>query len=714
METFRELNFDTIMKTIAHILFLIPLLSFSQKQANIWYFGNKAGIDFNQVPPDTLSNGQMSSDEGCAVISTKDSGQLLFYSNGQQVWNKNHQIMPNGNGLYGSSTTTQSAIFVEDPADDSMYYIFTVDYQAGIGGFGSQHSGGMTYSVIDMKLDSARGDIVYSKKNIQLVAPTSEKVTAVTHANGCFTWIITHKWDSDTFYAYLLTDTGLSAAIKSRCGPVIQGSSTNTLGYLKASPNGSKLAFTNLLSVILYDFDKYTGQVSNYVDLTYSSVLTYGLSFSPDSKKLYAANKNFSVNTADYIYQYDLEASSIRNSRTLIGSSSFYNSFGALQLAPDGKIYATKKGESSLGIINFPDSLGLSCNYIDTGFFIGANKATSGLPNFNESIFDTSVYPYEVVADFIFSNTCVGFATQFTDSSTGTPTKWQWDFGDPHDTVMAYAANPTHIYDSVGTYTVRMIVSGGCDYTDTIEKQISIVETNDISLSNDTAICKEDSLILNASGGSKYLWSPLESLSCGNCADPIASPDSTTEYIVYIETLEGCYFTDTVIITVLEISPNILPGDTVIEPGQSIQLLASGGEAYEWSPSEGLSDIFVPDPITSPEHSITYSVMIIDSNNCQATLYINIDINEVILEIPSCFSPNGDGLNDYLSIFYKNIDQLNYFKIYNKWGNLVLQTDDLNFIWDGTEEEVGFYKYYVSVLSKGEEIANTGEIILIR
>jgi hypothetical protein len=83
--------------------FLILFLSinlYSQKESNIWYFGEFAGLDFSNGAPLALTDGQIDTAEGCATISDAN-GQLLFYTDGKKVWNKNHQVMPNGTGLMG-------------------------------------------------------------------------------------------------------------------------------------------------------------------------------------------------------------------------------------------------------------------------------------------------------------------------------------------------------------------------------------------------------------------------------------------------------------------------------------------------------------------------------------------------------------------------------------------------------------------------------------
>jgi hypothetical protein len=128
-------------KSFVNTVFLLVILllcfskiAFSQKEGNIWYFGGKAGISFNSGSPVALTNSAMFQYDGCATISDSN-GNLLFYSNGVDVWNKNHTIMDNGNGLLGGYASTQSCVAVKKPKSDSIYYLFTVDDVAGPNGF---------------------------------------------------------------------------------------------------------------------------------------------------------------------------------------------------------------------------------------------------------------------------------------------------------------------------------------------------------------------------------------------------------------------------------------------------------------------------------------------------------------------------------------------------------------------------------------------------
>src|SRR5262245_40286912 len=115
------------------LLIFMSAYSHSQSYANWWYFGQNAGVTFQTGNPVAASGGQINTVEGTAAISDA-AGNRLFYTEGVTVWNRNHIPMPNGNGLMGNASSTQSAVIVQKPGSTNIYYIFTVDAQAGTNG----------------------------------------------------------------------------------------------------------------------------------------------------------------------------------------------------------------------------------------------------------------------------------------------------------------------------------------------------------------------------------------------------------------------------------------------------------------------------------------------------------------------------------------------------------------------------------------------------
>ncbi len=388
------------------LTFLGSILCFGQKEASNWYFGDNAGIRFNANGTVTeLTNGQLSTIEGCTTISDAN-GNLLFYTDGLTVYNKNHNIMSNGVGLFGDPSSTQSAIVVPKPLDSTIYYIFTVDTAVS----NTDPDYGFNYSIVDLSLDSGLGAV--TTKNSNLLQDSSEKVTAVV--KDCISqsiWVITFAPNgatgyNNTFYAYEVSSTGLNTTPVATTFPTLKEDSR---GYLKLSPDGTKLVCANATSgLYIYDFDKTTGFISNETPISINFSLngskpqiSYGVEFSQNSQLLYVTTyypttqNEGNTPAAQYgaLLQYDLTSANISNSEVVIDHRITYR--GGLQLGPNGKIYRTMnstyiQGSPYLSVINAPNNIGTACNYTNNSFPL-SNNARQGLPPFITSFFSEKI-----------------------------------------------------------------------------------------------------------------------------------------------------------------------------------------------------------------------------------------------------------------------------------------------------------------------------------
>lgn len=373
------------MKKIFFILISFSILSsyaqHDKNNANIWYFGNKAGIDFNFGNPIAKTDGQLITQEGVATVC-KHNGDLLFYTDGRTVWDKNHTPMPNGNNsLNGHYSSTQSAIIVPNFADTTEYYIFTTDELAG--------SNGLSYSIVDISLSgngsssNPMGDILPNYKNIQLISPVTEKLTAVLKPNLIEYWVIAHGWNNNFFYAYEVTINGINPnPIVTSIGNIHTGGSNNinSVGYMKASPEGNKLALVNrnINSIDIYDFNHTTGVVSNEVSINMGTSLLYGLEYSANNNYLYIGGRA-------ELFRYNFTTSILEN--VAIDDLSIFNntnaSIRALQIGPNGKIYVSVRESKYLSVISEPDSINaiLTINGINLDTDNQNRYAQFGLPN---------------------------------------------------------------------------------------------------------------------------------------------------------------------------------------------------------------------------------------------------------------------------------------------------------------------------------------------
>ncbi|SHI71117.1 T9SS type B sorting domain-containing protein [Flavobacterium terrae] len=418
-------------------LFFTSALAFSQQEASIWYFGRNAGVKFNNNGSITaLLDGQLNTSEGCASLADSN-GNLLFYTDGSTIWNKNHQIMSNGSGLMGNWSTTQSATIVQKPGSVNLFYIFTLDSYAGVNGF--------RYSIIDMNQDGALGAVT-NDKNILIYTPSNEKISVVKHANGTDFWIVTHGWNNNSFYSYLLTSSGLNTTpIISNVGSSTGGVTDNAWGYMKISPNGSKLAISNtLMNLELFDFNINTGQLSN--PQTIFGQYTYGVEFSPNSEILYATIPYDNVNS---ILQFDLNSPNISSSVQVVSNTPFGVIPSGIQMGPNNKIYISQYGESKLGVINNPDIVGAGCNVQLDAVDLAGRKCDLGLPPFVTSFFFSPTIQ--------FNGSCEGEMSNFSINSNLSISNTTWDFGDGTPTQIGM--NISHVYANSGNYDVTITIN---------------------------------------------------------------------------------------------------------------------------------------------------------------------------------------------------------------------------------------------------------------
>jgi gliding motility-associated-like protein len=270
-------------------------------------------------------------------------------------------------------------------------------------------------------------------------------------------------------------------------------------------------------------------------------------------------------------------------------------------------------------------------------------------------------------------------------------------------------------------------VIGGCTATDDIT--VKVMPRPFVNVSNDTAICSGSSIQINAqSNGTNFSWTPSTSINNGFVLNPVASPLVTTQYIITAtDNISGCpkpsY--DSILITVF---PNVNPRtgrDTIIFAGQHLQLFATGGTTYLWTPATGLSNPTIPDPtilLYGNSDSIFYTVSVTNQYGCTDTAGIVVKVYKTNPDIfvPTGFTPNGDGRNDVFRPTYVGMKTIDYFQVYNRWGAL-LYSHNLNDGqgWDGTikgvKQNTGTFIWMVRATDIiGNVHFKKGTVLLIR
>jgi hypothetical protein len=361
------------MRSLYLFIFSAGLLSLTAQRANIWHFGSGAGLNFNNNPPTVYAGGTTSGPDNSSSISDK-SGNLLFYTDGVTIWNKNHVIMANGTGLSGHSSAGQCALIVPMPCDSMKYVVFHVTEFAS--------PGNLSYSVVDMSLGSGLGAVVSSQKNISLGTGWTEKLCAYYNPNGRFYWLVAHKWNSDQFVAFKITSSSIATtSVVTGIGSVhncgTYGGAHDAMGQLTISPDGSKIvnALTCKDVYELFDFNLATGVLSNSMSIPGDAGKAWGTAFSPDSRKLYVDNL-----FGQSVYQYDLTSnnlSTILSSKyTLITVTSGGYNFGYMELGPDNKVYIAHPSTTFMSVVNAPNNSGSTSNFSLNGQSLGSNSSS--------------------------------------------------------------------------------------------------------------------------------------------------------------------------------------------------------------------------------------------------------------------------------------------------------------------------------------------------
>ena len=731
------------MKQTLYILFFFSSFllktngeAFAQNEANYWYFGENAGLNFNGATPVPLMNGQInewligSSRRDSESCISDEAGNLLFYTEGTRVWNKNHVQMPNGFGLNGLA----GSIIIQKPGSATNYYIFTVNpVDTTLGGQWGNWD--ILYSEIDITLNAGLGDVTV--KNAVLTTNSCIMLTSVRKCNNQDVWIVTHETNSNAFRAYSVTSAGINfTPVVSNCGTVLPGSAYSSSSWiagerLKASPDGKKLALSIsyayamplVTPLELFDFDNSTGTVSNEQPLAWLSIPfgeLYGLEFSSDATKLYAGHYG-------EIYQYNLCAGSgnaIANSGVLIGTSSDLNQTD-MQLAPDNKIYVTRYGATSLGVINNPNTLGTGAYYDDEGIYLGGRYCWTDLPNFESSYFKPSPPPFTVSVNCLTGDfTMPTIIGNYCTASPNTIASLEWNFGDPASASNNTSAenNPTHIFTSAGTYQVTLVINYPCG-NDSIKQNITVLPALFLSASVTDVTCNNGnngSATVNIDCGGTppftYSWYPsggvnatANNLIPGNYTVTVtdATGFSNTQNLTIPQPDSISIYTT---LTSSKCNTNTGSGTATVNP-------TGGTPNYTFNWSNGQTT----QTATGLEED-NYTILITDAKGCSqtATITINTTTDNFDAQLPNAFSPNNDGHNDvFLVQGWENCVTQFSMLIFNRWGEKVFESDNLTFGWkgdfNGTPANPDVFVCYIkATLIDEKKITKKGNISLIR
>ncbi|MEO6683310.1 MAG: PKD domain-containing protein [Ginsengibacter sp.] len=282
------------------------------------------------------------------------------------------------------------------------------------------------------------------------------------------------------------------------------------------------------------------------------------------------------------------------------------------------------------------------------------------------------------------------------------------------------AKSPLASPSATTTYTVTAHI-GKCSATDDIT--IRTVPYPNANAGGDATICASESYQLNVTGGSLYSWSPKIFLDNPNIPNPVTTPGESVQYIVEVRDVLGCPkpVFDTVFITVEKLVADAGPRDTSIVVNQPLQLNATGAETFTWSPSKGLNNANIGNPVALLSENQQYILKITSAAGCTAFDTIDVKVYKIKpgLYVPNAFTPDGDGLNDIFRPILVGMKSLTYFRVYNRGGQMVYSTSIQNQGWDGTfkgrPQDSGVFVWMVEGIDYlGNTIYEKGSVTLIR
>ncbi len=367
-------------------------------------------------------------------------------------------------------------------------------------------------------------------------------------------------------------------------------------------------------------------------------------------------------------------------------------------------------------------------------------------PHCDRIVYDTVDLSHSITAEFSPSpdTLCLGSGASvtFTDltavvdsSATGlSPTSWLWDYAD--GSALDNASSPTHIYNIPGKFPVKLLVTDRYGCPDSITHDVYVLQLYAKSF-HDTLLCisqplalkNEITIVPNIDLYSRYLFNWSES--SPNLDNPTVQIPYLTGFGQFTDILtvsipgiypDGCPIMDTFNVnSVLGHKVSQITASSTIELGNSVQLYSDNEVFYYWTPDDGsLSNPNINNPVAHPTHTTTYTVYGRDIYGCIDSAYVTVYVDtSTNTGIPSAFSPNNDGKNDVFRLYGSKYNSLVEFRVFNRWGEEVFQTNSKDGGWDGTyhgvPQDIGVYNYLIIVAKPdGGNDVYKGNITLIR
>lgn len=574
--------------------------SYAQGEWNNWIVGTGLSFDFGSGAPQYFNNNMPIMIGASAAISDA-AGQLLFYTNGFWVWNRNHHLLPElTNGISGYNSplaqsigypplmpytgghAQQATTIAKVPGSQNMYYVFSLT-----------KGGVLYYSMVDMTLNNGLGGIVNGKKGIYLSHGYTEKMNVVAGCDNI--WLVTRAMQSNAYHAFEIRDTGIVTS------PVVSVVGELPLpwyhiGSIRFNADGSKMAaacnigLTQASGLELYDFDKLNGVVSNAQVLDSSTLERryYGVCFSEDGSKLYASENSFYLHGTygtffpGKVRQFDLSlpgAAAVIASNTILFTefSLLPDRVGDLQRAVDGKIYfSSAYSNMPLHVISAPNLPGIAASVLVGVINYPGGGPRQVMPN-NIAIVpvpDTIGHSHDTTACFADS------LVLMADSGR----HYQWSNGSSSRQLVVhqsgvYTLQFMNRYCELqrDTFNVRfyqfpVLISNGYSCPGSGQGTATLISSNQFSYAWYSGIGNDAVLIHQEQSGNGAALQGLD----------------TGDYSVRISTQEGCDSTISFRINALPVPEAVIVGDTIICSKKEVSFSYEGdAPQYDWLFSNG-------------------------------------------------------------------------------------------------------------------------------
>jgi gliding motility-associated-like protein len=323
---------------------------------------------------------------------------------------------------------------------------------------------------------------------------------------------------------------------------------------------------------------------------------------------------------------------------------------------------------------------------------------------------------------------CAGYTVKFDNLSTG-GFAYAWDFGVPGtNTDVSSDFSPTFTYPDTGTYMVSLAVNRGSTCPDSISRFVKVYPTFKGGFSNTGLPCPNTPIQFTDESSSTrgpvsfWQWQFGDGRMSSDPNPNISYPQGGNYVVTLVSGNDkGCRDTVRRTLDIEKFRP-FAGNDTIIVKGESIRFNATGGSLYSWTPGTNLNATTIPNPIGyyPVSDSFRYNVHIISEVGCQGDDDIKVlVVDQSALFVPSAFTPNADGLNDFLAPIAIGYRQFNFFRVFNRWGEMVFSTSNIGSGWDGSWKgkpaDMGTYFWVLSSVNRfGAEEMQKGDVTLIR